>query len=370
LITAKIADNISGAKVPFDAEMETGALAVANFIVGTMGGLPATAVLARTKLNIMSGTKGKFSQFLNAFICIIIVVAAFEAFSYMPLAFAACILVLVAAKMAPFPTLIHLWKTDRPQAWLMIIVCVVSVGADPTYGLILGMVVAFVMDADKVALLKTEVHLLPAEPQLGGYHQPSGVSPTERVPLLCKFQPDIRSKICSCDDDDEQTIVPQGKNLNVDENGFVMTTSKTSVACFEPQGALTYMSSDGLVEQMKKLVKLSAVLIALDKTYLVDVDQAENLGKMITLLNSHKVHVVVCGVGGSPGHKCLTLFSWYEQMQKEGLVATDRPEGHRILINLLNKVKVEDDPPVGVSAPNLLQKTGLTHAAITVADQL
>merc|ERR1711907_420609 len=188
LITAKIADNIAGAKVPFDPEKEVLSTGIGNALVGVMGGLPCTAVLARTKLNIMSGTKGSASQFINSCLCVVMVVALLPFFSYVPLAIIACILMLVAVRMAPIETLFHLWKQDKVECGLMVTVCAVCVGLDPTYGLVLGMVLAFFINADNVSKVHTELQMLDGA-------QAATLSQIETRPMYTVIPPDMRERI-------------------------------------------------------------------------------------------------------------------------------------------------------------------------------
>merc|ERR1711939_929033 len=109
-------------------------------------------------------------------------------FSYLPLAIIACILVLVAVRMAPIETLMHLWKTDKVECGLMVLVCGVSVGLDPVYGLVLGMVVAFFINADNVAKFHTEVQLLDRRRAMA-------LSDVEARPMHTIATPDMRESM-------------------------------------------------------------------------------------------------------------------------------------------------------------------------------
>merc|ERR1719460_3244349 len=190
------------------------------------------------------------------------------------------------------------------------------------------------MDADKVALIKTEVHLLPTSPPLQAVT-------TQHVSLLRMHQPDIRSKIYSCcATEDKIPESPEKDGIGLDDEAFVVTYDPLDVACFKPAGVLSYMNCDGLEEQMKKLVKLPALLVALDDCYMVDVDSADKLGKMMELFKEHKMVVVVSGVGG-PGQEALEKMPWYQKLEADGLAAATRLEGHKLLVQLLSAKQVE-----------------------------
>jgi SulP family sulfate permease len=339
LITAKIADNIADAPEPFNNEMESAACGLANVVVGTMGGLPCTAVLARTKLNIMSGTKGKASQFYNACFCLIICLVALPAFTYLPLSVCACILVLIAARMAPTGTLIHLWHNSKVEFWLMVLVCVVSVGLDPTYGLVLGMVLAFIINADNVAKSHSELRMI------------DNVEQAKGLPLLSVMQPDLRSACvgATCGKN-EGTASQPGNEVCVDMSSSKATGLPTidasgaiwqdtsmdvpeacPVACYEPRGALTFMNADAIEDQMKRLKNLPAVLVSLDKVFHMDIDGVDRVGKMVQRWRKANMIVVVSNVEG-PGKEILSKADWVKGMMEEGLVTANTGSGYQLII--------------------------------------
>lgn len=376
LITAKIADNIADAPEPFDAEKETAACGIANVVVGVMGGLPCTAVLARTKLNIMSGTKGKFSQFLNGVFCVVICLALLPAFTYLPLSVCACILVLIAVRMAPTGTLMHLWHNDKTEFWLMVFVCVISVGLDPTYGLVLGMVLAFIMNADNVAQFHTELRLIDSADQVHGQ---------SRLPLLTVMPTDMRSScvgaVCGHNEGASTSNISRPEEVHidmahgahkapstpcvntarrgtptVDEAGVVWQerAEEAPVACYEPRGALTYVNADAIEAQMKRLQNLPAVLVDLDKVYFMDIDGVDRVGKMVERWKEQHMLVVVCGTEGQ-GKSILSRAAWLSDMREAGLVAPDTATGYQLLLDLRAAEPASDGtgPDVVESSPLL-----------------
>jgi len=360
LITAKIADNIADAQEPFDGEKETGALAIANVLVGAMGGLPTTAVLARTKLNIMSGAKGKFSQFLNGILCAGICGLLLPAFTYLPLSVCACILVMMAVRMAPTPTLIHMWHNDKTEFWLMVFVCVISVGLDPTYGLVLGMVLAFVINADNVARFHCELRLIENTQQ---------VQHESCLPLITELPPDMRSScigaVCGRNEDasmpnkggqDQPGVPPRPDGVHIDmeskapsvstaatrgmpmvDNAGMVWQERTEgapVTCYEPRGALTYLNADAIEAQMKRLQHLFAVLVNLDKVYFMDIDGVDRVGKMLQRWRDQGMLVVVCGIDGQ-GKGILSHATWLSDMREAGLVASSTATGYQLVLDLI-----------------------------------
>lgn len=91
LISARIADRMT--KTIFDQKREVLSVSLANLASGFLGGIPATAALARTALNIKSGATSRASGIVNGFSVIILSTALFSAFKFLPLPIVGTILV-------------------------------------------------------------------------------------------------------------------------------------------------------------------------------------------------------------------------------------------------------------------------------------
>lgn len=73
LISAKIADGLT--HTHFNQRREVFGLALANLVTGIFNGIPATAALARTALNIKSGATSRIAAVLNTIIVLLLSVA-------------------------------------------------------------------------------------------------------------------------------------------------------------------------------------------------------------------------------------------------------------------------------------------------------
>ena len=85
LISAKIADGIT--KTKHHKKKELLGLALANIGSGLMGGIPATAALARTALNIKSGATHSLSAMLSSFCIVLFSTFTLSYFNYRPIIF-------------------------------------------------------------------------------------------------------------------------------------------------------------------------------------------------------------------------------------------------------------------------------------------
>lgn len=138
-ISATIADKITG--TTHNSRKEVFGLALGNIASGIFGGIPATAALARTSLNIKSGADNKTAGMINA-VCIVVISFIFlSSFKYIPMAVIASILVYVAYQLIERDVLAHSWKNARKQFWIITLVAMICVYKDTIWGIATGIVI-------------------------------------------------------------------------------------------------------------------------------------------------------------------------------------------------------------------------------------
>ena len=86
-------------KTKFNQRQEVLAISLANIFSGLFGGIPATAALARTALNIKCGATSRVSGIISAFTVILLSLIFLPCFKFLPLPNIAAILVNVAIRM-------------------------------------------------------------------------------------------------------------------------------------------------------------------------------------------------------------------------------------------------------------------------------
>lgn len=149
MLCAKIADGITGTK--HDRRKEMLALSLANIGSGLAGGLPATAVLARTSLNAKSGATHRTSEGLNAIFVLIISSIFLGLFKYIPLSVVAAILVFTSYRMIEQHHFIRMYRHDKKSFVISIIVGFVTIYWDPMVGILLGTAVALLLFIHKLS---------------------------------------------------------------------------------------------------------------------------------------------------------------------------------------------------------------------------
>mmetsp|Transcript_46829 Transcript_46829/g.124591 ORF Transcript_46829/g.124591 Transcript_46829/m.124591 type:complete len:651 (-) Transcript_46829:158-2110(-) len=139
LISAKIADRMT--KTKFNQRQEVFALSLANCASGFFGGIPATAALARTALNIKSGATSRLAGIIGSIAVVILSMVFLPYFKFLPLPNIAAILCNVAYRMIEFDEIVHIYA-NKKHFMIMICVAVTCVFVEPTSGIIVGILLS------------------------------------------------------------------------------------------------------------------------------------------------------------------------------------------------------------------------------------
>lgn len=157
LMSAKIADSMT--KTKHNTRREVLGVGVANIFSGLFGGIPATAALARTSVNVKSGANDKMSATVSS-ICILIISAALlSVFKFLPLPVVASILIFTATQMVEREHFEKIYRNDKSAFLLSMIVAIVTIVEDPIMGVLIGSVAALLMFANKMSRAKTEINI-------------------------------------------------------------------------------------------------------------------------------------------------------------------------------------------------------------------
>lgn len=143
IISGRIADGIT--KTKHNANKELLGLSLANIGSGLAGGIPATAALARTTLNIRSGCTDKMAASISSISIIIISLLLLTYFKYMPLALIASILTVVGLRMIETKHFIKLFESDKINFAIACIVAIITVFADPIVGILFGVATSMIL---------------------------------------------------------------------------------------------------------------------------------------------------------------------------------------------------------------------------------
>lgn len=249
LISGQIADNMTNTK--FIRSKEVFALAFANLGSGLMGGIPATAALARTALNIKSGAKHKTSGIISAVSILLISLLIFQYFKLLPMVAIAAILVIVSINMVEKKHFITLMDNEKVSFFLSMFVAGITIIYDPIVGILAGSFFALMIFVNRISKGQTEIQLWK----------------------------DWKVKKVLLKDD-------YVKDTDVDCDFVVLKIS----------GILTYINMPAYLETAQLIKGKKFVLISLKSAFYADSDGISYLDEIITELKSNNQEIYLTGV--------------------------------------------------------------------------
>jgi len=153
LMSAVVADRMSGDK--HNPNVELVAQGIANIASPFFGGLPATGAIARTATNVRSGAKTPVAGMIHALTLLAVLLFAAPLAQYIPLAVLAAILLVVAYNMGEWKEIPKLLKMPRADVCVWLVTFALTVFADLTLAVEVGMVLAALLFIHNVAATTT-----------------------------------------------------------------------------------------------------------------------------------------------------------------------------------------------------------------------
>jgi len=153
LMSAVVADRMGGDR--HNPNVELVAQGVANIASPLFGGLPATGAIARTATNIRSGARTPVSGMIHALTLLLVLVVAAPAARYIPLAGLAGILLVVAYNVGDWGEIRELLKLTKMDISVWLVTFALTVFADLTVAVELGMILAMLLFIRKVSQTTT-----------------------------------------------------------------------------------------------------------------------------------------------------------------------------------------------------------------------
>ncbi len=274
LITAKIADKITNTR--FNSRKEMLGLSLANIFSGLFGGLPATGAFIRTGLNVKSGANSKMSQFLVSLITIVLSILFLGYFKYVPVAIIAGILFNTALGLIEIDKFQRYWKDDKTSLFVAILVLIIVVFRDASFGIIIGISVALLVFVDKLS--KGEFEAIFNE----------------------------NKKIIEC------------------EHGscFVIPNDNIDNIVYSIEGIMVYLDSEAHLHNFQKMVEmpnLKNVIIRMRDTFYMDLDGLDILDESVQMLHAKGITVLFT----KPCQKVFNVMiksKIFRQKQKDNLI--------------------------------------------------
>jgi len=150
LLSATVADGMTVGQ-RHDPDRELFGQGIANLVSPLFGGMPATAAIARTAVNVRSGAGSRLAAFVHAGTLAAIVYVAAPMVGHIPLAALAGVLLATCIQMVEVSSLAALARATRSDAAVLLLTFVVTVAVDLVTAVIVGIGVAVVLALRAVA---------------------------------------------------------------------------------------------------------------------------------------------------------------------------------------------------------------------------
>ncbi|MFF9589636.1 SulP family inorganic anion transporter [Streptomyces sp. NPDC014646] len=168
LLSATVADGMTVGQ-RHDPDRELFGQGVANLAAPLFGGVPATAAIARTAVNVRTGAGSRLAALTHAAVLAVIVFAAAPLVSKIPLAALAGVLLATAIRMVEVGSLRAMARATRSDAVVLCLTAAATLVLDLVYAVIIGLVVAGALALRAVAR-QTRMDQVDFRPDLPGEH--------------------------------------------------------------------------------------------------------------------------------------------------------------------------------------------------------
>ena len=153
LMSAVVADRMAGTR--HNSNVELFAQGIANIASPLVGGLPATGAIARTATNVRSGARTPVAGVIHAVVLLVILLAAAPLAAMVPMAVLAGILMVVAFNMGEWHDVPALWKQRWADPLIWLATFLLTILADLTVAVEVGMILAALLFISRVASTTT-----------------------------------------------------------------------------------------------------------------------------------------------------------------------------------------------------------------------
>lgn len=168
LLSAVVADRMSGDK--HNPNVELFGQGVANIMSPLVGGLPATGAIARTATNIRSGAQTPVAGMIHALTLLLVLLFAAPLAKHIPLCVLAGILMVVAYNMGEWKEIPSILKLSKADIAVWLITFSLTVVADLTVAVEVGMILAALLYIRKVTITTTVALVTPEYVKSGFAH--------------------------------------------------------------------------------------------------------------------------------------------------------------------------------------------------------
>lgn len=141
LLSATVADGMSVGE-RHDSNRELFGQGMANIAASLFGGVPATAAIARTAVNVRTGARSRLAAITQSLALLVVVLAAAQWVAYIPMAALAGVLFATVVQMVEVSNLRSLLRATRGDAVVLVATALATIVFDLVVAVTVGLVLA------------------------------------------------------------------------------------------------------------------------------------------------------------------------------------------------------------------------------------
>jgi SulP family sulfate permease len=322
LLCASVADGMSVGE-QHDPDKELFGQGLANLVVPFFGGIPATAAIARTAVNVRAGARSRLAAIVHSVVLLVIVYLGASWVGDIPLAALAGVLFATTIHMVEVGSLIVLMRATRADAAIVSLTLVVTIAFDLITVVGVGLAVAAIMALRVVA---RSAHI------------------------------DEVSLDLSDHSDEEHALLSE------------------HIVAYRIDGPLFFAAAHRLLLELPDIADIRVVILRMSRVSTIDATGAHVLGDAISKLERRGIVVMLSGLKPADD-RLLQGLGIADELRRGGLIFSDTPvaiaEARRILtspdggmnhLSGLFPVKVVNQP---TSVPQRPPGTSTTKARLT-----
>ncbi|MEV0808525.1 SulP family inorganic anion transporter [Micromonospora sp. NPDC050200] len=276
LLSATVADGMTVGE-RHDPDRELFGQGLANLASPLFGGIPATAAIARTAVNVRAGASSKLAALTHAVALAVIVLTAAPLVGRIPLAALAGVLLATTVRMIEAGSLWALARATRGDALVLVLTFAVTVIWDLVTAVAVGVAVAVVVALRAVARSAR----------------------LEQVPL-------------------------DAGDHSAEEHALLAE----HIVAYRLDGPLFFAAAHTFLLELSDVADVRVVILRMSRVSTIDATGAQVLGDAIARLRGRGISVLLSGI--TPGHdQVLATLGVADQLRREGLVFPDTPAAIR-----------------------------------------
>ena len=286
LLSASVADAMS-VNQRHDPNRELFGQGIANVVTPFFGGVPATAAIARTAVNVRSGAQSRLAAIVQSVVLLIVILIAAQWVAYIPLAALAGVLIATVVQMVEVSSLRALVKATRGDAVILIATAIATIVFDLVTAVLVGLVIAAIYALRQMAK-SIRVSETTFEP---------GDFSDQELELL-----------------DNQVIV------------------------YRIDGPLFFGGAHKFLLEMSEISHIKVVILRLSRVSALDATGASVLGDTIKTLEGKGITVLLSGIQ-SNHDSVFKVLGIYRHLSNAGHVFPDTPSAIQHALGLVAKIQ-------------------------------